>query len=95
MNGFILEGEFVMKVGEDFFYCKPGDSVFAPRMVPHTYARVGKGPHKKLNVFQPAGSMEDFHNKSSTISNKTPDELKKLFRGHGMDIVGPRLSTDK
>lgn len=91
---YVLEGEFMMKVGDDTFYCKPRDSVFAPRQVPHTYARIGKGPFKKLNIFQPAGSMEDFHHKSSAVSSLSPDELKKLFEDHGMAIVGPRLKVD-
>src|SRR5512138_1073895 len=32
---YILEGEFLFKVGEETFTAKKGDSVFGPRMVPH------------------------------------------------------------
>lgn len=33
---YVLEGEFIFKVGDETFRCKPGDSVFAPRKVSHT-----------------------------------------------------------
>ena len=35
---YAMEGEFVFEVGEDKFLLRPGDSLFAPRMIPHVWA---------------------------------------------------------
>ena len=59
---YILEGEFLFKVGEKSFTAKPGDSVFGPRMLPHAFANVSEGPSKLLIAFQPAGKMEQHFN---------------------------------
>ena len=36
---YVLEGEFIFKVGETMYSGKKGDSVFGPRMVPHSFAK--------------------------------------------------------
>ncbi len=36
---YILQGEFLFKVGEESFTAKAGDSVFGPRNVPHAFAK--------------------------------------------------------
>lgn len=56
---YILEGEFIIKVGDETYTAKAGDSVFGPRMVPHTFAKVNDGPARLLMAFQPAGKMEE------------------------------------
>jgi len=38
----------------------PGDSAFAPRKIPHAFAKTSDGEGQMLVLFQPAGSMEDF-----------------------------------
>ncbi|HUG36678.1 MAG TPA: cupin domain-containing protein, partial [Candidatus Limnocylindrales bacterium] len=39
-----MKGEFALEVGEERFTLRPGDSVFAPRLIPHAWAHVGEGP---------------------------------------------------
>ena len=34
-----MSGEFIMQVGDDRFMLKPGDPVFAPRGIPHAFAK--------------------------------------------------------
>jgi mannose-6-phosphate isomerase-like protein (cupin superfamily) len=70
---YVLHGEFVIKVGEKIYQAKAGDSVFGPRMVPHSFAKVGEGEAKLLMIFQPAGKMEEFFKKVSTGSNSKPN----------------------
>lgn len=55
---YILKGEFLFKVGEKTFTAKEGATIFGPRIVPHAFAKVGKGEAKLLMFFQPAGKME-------------------------------------
>ncbi len=88
---YVIEGELKVKIGEEIFHLKAGDSVFAPRGVPHAPYNMG-GDGKGLTLFQPAGSMEDFFEELGQFKTIPPpeEEFKKLFQKHGMEIVGPR-----
>lgn len=94
---YILEGEFLFKVGEDTFTAKAGDSIFGPRMVPHAFAKTNEGPGRLLMAFQPAGKMEEhFKAVSQGIYSKLSDEEKHKFRQkNGFEVVGPALTIDK
>jgi quercetin dioxygenase-like cupin family protein len=88
-----LEGEFVIEVGDERFTLKSGDSAFAPRRIPHVWAFVGAPPGRLLIAFTPAGKMEAFFNEV-TKTNAMPAQDPKLWRAHGMEIVGPSLTVD-
>ena len=57
---YVIEGEYVVEIGDERYRLGPGDSVLAPRGVPHVWAHVGEGKGRLLIVFQPAGKMEAF-----------------------------------
>jgi quercetin dioxygenase-like cupin family protein len=90
-----IKGEFIVKVGDDKFNLKPGDSLFAPRQIPHAFAKINDGEAQMLVLFQPAGSMEDFFKQISQLGENIPKDqehvLKELYRKHGMEVVGPPL----
>jgi len=92
---YIIKGEFKVKVGEDEFNLKAGDSAFAPRKIPHAFAKISEGEGQMLVLFQPAGSMEDFFKQMSKLGKNIPKDqehkLKELWHAHGMEIVGPPL----
>ena len=89
---YAMEGEFAFEVGDEKFVLRPGDTLFAPRMVPHVWAYVGDQPGTLLLAVQPAGSLEEFFMKSCAMTRPpTPQEAEKLFAAHGMKIVGPSL----
>lgn len=92
---YVMEGEFLIKVGEDTFHLKPGDSAFGPRKVPHTFANVSKGTGRIMIVFQPAGTMEAFFEEASKLTNPTPEALQKISHAHGSEIIGPPLDINK
>ena len=90
---YALEGEFAFEVGEEKFLLRPGDSLFAPRMIPHVWAYTGDKPGTLLLAVQPAGSLEEFFVKSCGMTRPpTPQEAEQLFAAHGMKVVGPPLS---
>lgn len=93
---YILEGEFLFKVGDDTFTAKAGDSVFGPRMVPHAFAKINEGPSKLLMAFQPAGKMEKHFKAVSkgAYSKMTNEERDKFQQGNGFKVVGPALTYD-
>jgi mannose-6-phosphate isomerase-like protein (cupin superfamily) len=89
-----VKGEFAFEVGEERFTLRPGDSLFAPRMVPHVWAYVGDDPGTLLLAVQPAGSLEAFFLKSSKMAKPpSPEEAEQQFAAHGMKVVGPPLNV--
>jgi mannose-6-phosphate isomerase-like protein (cupin superfamily) len=88
----IIEGEYLFQVGEEQFEVKAGDTLFAPRAVPHAFTRVGDKPGKLMITYQPAGKMEEFYKKLKTFGQMPkPEEFARIFEEHEMKIVGPRL----
>lgn len=94
---YVLQGEFLIKVGETVYKAKAGDSVFGPRMIPHSFAKVGEGEAKLLMFFQPAGKMEEFFTKMSQGlgKNLTEAERDKFREDHGFKRVGPPIKQLK
>ena len=91
---YAMEGAFAFEVGDEKFVLRPGDSLFAPRMIPHVWAYLGDKPGTLLLAVQPAGSLEEFFMKSSAMKQPpTPQEAEKLFASHGMKVVGPPLTV--
>jgi mannose-6-phosphate isomerase-like protein (cupin superfamily) len=87
---YILEGEFLFKVGDESFIAKKRDSVFGPRMVPHAFAKLNDGIAKMIIGFQPAGKIEEhFKSVSEGIYSKLNEEEKTRFRKkNGMEVKG-------
>ena len=92
---YVIRGEFIVQVGEDNFKLGPGDSAFAPRRIPHTFAKVSDGEAQVLVLFQPAGGMEDFFKQMSNYGKNILENqeivLKRLWEQHGMEVLGPPL----
>lgn len=88
---YAVEGEFVIEVGPDRFSLKPGDSLLAPRQVPHVWAYTGDGLGRMLIAFMPAGKMEAFF-REVTRANAMPPQDPQLWRAHGMELLGPPLA---
>ena len=86
-----IEGVFVLEIGEERYRLGPGDSVFAPRGVPHAWAHVGEGRGRMLIAFAPAGQMEAFF-RIVTTHDAMPPQDPALWRAHGMELVGPPLA---
>jgi mannose-6-phosphate isomerase-like protein (cupin superfamily) len=94
---YVLEGEFIIKVGDNVYNAKAGDSVFGPRMVPHSFAKIGEGKARLLMIFQPAGMMEEFFNKRSASAGikMTEAEQDAIREAHGFKRVGPPIKNLK
>jgi DNA-binding transcriptional MerR regulator len=101
---YVIEGEVQARVGDKTFHLGAGESVFLPRKVAHLWGTVGGKAGKIINVYQPAGKMEEFFRAIGKpfehlptleqVLNKTYTEqqvraMNELFDEHGMDLVGP------
>jgi quercetin 2,3-dioxygenase len=94
---YVLGGEVELHIGDEQLRLGPGESAFLPREVPHVWVFVSGRPGRILNVYQPAGAMEEFFRELGTYV-ETPvhealsiDGLRQLFQSHGMKLVGPPL----
>jgi mannose-6-phosphate isomerase-like protein (cupin superfamily) len=90
---YAVEGDFIIEVGQERFQLQPGDSVLAPRKVPHVWAHVGNARGRILIAFMPAGKMEAFF-REVTKANAMPPQDPALWRAHGMELLGPPLAVD-
>jgi quercetin dioxygenase-like cupin family protein len=90
---FALQGEFVVEVAGERTELRPGDSLLAPRRVPHVWAFIGDAPGRILVAFTPAGAMEAFF-RAVTKANAMPPQDPELWRAHGMELLGPPLSLE-
>lgn len=92
---YVVDGDFEIHVGDKQFRLGPGESVFIPRNVAHVWACVSDGPGKIVDVYQPAGTMEEFFREIGTFNAAAPvhealgaDGLDRLFEAHGMKLLG-------
>ena len=90
---YAVEGDFLFEVGSERFALKPGDSLLAPRKVPHVWAHVGAARGRIVITFTPAGKMEAFF-REVTKANAMPPQDPALWRAHGMELVGPPLPVE-
>ena len=90
---YALEGEFKFEVGAQHFHLHAGDSLLAPRRVPHVWAFVGEGRGRILVEFLPAGKMEAFF-REVTSANAMPPQDPEIWRAHGMELLGPPLPVE-
>lgn len=94
---YVLSGEFLIRVGDQTFVAKTGDSVFGPRGIPHAFSKTSEGEAKLLMSFQPAGKMETFfkavsEGKLAKMSELEQDNFRKA---HGFERVGPPIDYMK
>ena len=89
---YAVEGVFLFEIGQEQFRLQPGDSVLAPRKIPHVWAYSGNQRGRILIAFIPAGKMESFF-REVTKANAMPPQDPELWRSHGMELLGPPLKV--
>ncbi|WP_310393735.1 cupin domain-containing protein [Hymenobacter sp.] len=88
---YVVAGEYLFVVGDEQRELGPGDTIFLPRQVPHTWTQLTT-TGKLLYFLQPAGKMEDFFRaRSGNATPLTPAQREQLFADHGMKTLGPPL----
>jgi DNA-binding transcriptional MerR regulator len=106
---YIIDGEFDFLIGEKRFCAGSGESVFIPRKVAHSWVCANGKPGKVINVYQPAGRMEEFFRAigdsfkdlitleqlvNKTYTMEQVKALHQLLEAHGMDLLGPPLGFE-
>jgi mannose-6-phosphate isomerase-like protein (cupin superfamily) len=88
---YVMEGEVLFQIGEKRLQLKAGDSVLAPRRVPHTFTAVGPKPGKLLIAFSPAGKMEKFFRDTAVPNGPRWDAA--AARNYGIELIGPPIKA--
>lgn len=89
---FVREGSYLFRVGDIEHRLGPGDSIFAPRGIPHVWAHADAGAGRLLYLVQPAGLMESFFRASAAFhGRRTAEENQRFHEAHGMTWLGPGL----
>ncbi|MGE5607901.1 MAG: cupin domain-containing protein [Bacillota bacterium] len=92
---YVVQGTFRMEVGDERFLLRPGDSLFAPRKIPHAWACISDEPGTLLTTVSPAGTFETFIlNTTRHATLPTPEEVARAFAAHGMTVTGPPLPVE-
>jgi DNA-binding transcriptional MerR regulator len=108
---YVIEGEFEFQVGKqsERTRLRAGESIFLPRKVSHVWACVSKKPGKIINIYQPAGRMEEFFRQigkpleglitkeeliQKSYSDAQVKAMHRVFADHGMDLLGPPLGFE-
>lgn len=88
---YVMEGEVVFQIGDTRERLRSGESVLAPRNIPHAFSSVGDEPGRMLIAFTPAGKMEEFL-RATAIPNP-PTEDAAFFRKYDLELLGPPLTV--
>ena len=83
---YVMEGEVVFQVGDQRLHLHPGDSVLAPRQVPHTFSAIGSPAHM-LIAFTPAGKMEQYFIDAAATPSLAATE--PFMNRYDMKWIGP------
>jgi DNA-binding transcriptional MerR regulator/quercetin dioxygenase-like cupin family protein len=100
---YVIDGEIDLLLGEKHLRLGAGESVFIPRKVAHVWGCVPGRPSKIVNVYQPAGQMEEFFRAvgrtedlptreqvvNQTYTEQQKNVVRQLFEAHGMQVLGP------
>lgn len=91
---YVVRGVFVMEVADERHVLRPGDSLLAPRDVPHAWACVSDEPGTLITAVTPAGSFEQFIRETTRHATlPSPEAIDRHFADHGMAVLGPPLAV--
>jgi mannose-6-phosphate isomerase-like protein (cupin superfamily) len=71
---FVLEGTWGFKLGDEVVHAGPGDLVYKPRNVWHTFWNASDQPARLLEIISPAG-FEYFFEKLAKVLESDPDDI--------------------
>ena len=92
---YVVDGAIDCEIGGRRVHLARGESVFVPRTVAHWWGSVGTVPSTVLEVYQPAGRMEQLFREvgrytDPPIHEALPvHEMVRLFDAHGVRLLGP------
>ncbi len=83
---YVMEGEMRFQVGDQRLSLRSGDSILAPRRIPHTFSATGSPAHM-LIAFTPADKMEQYFIDATAHPELAP--TKDFMNRYDMQWIGP------
>lgn len=92
----VLEGEFLVQVGEDQQRFAAGSYAFGPRGVPHAYRNIGDSSARLLVYYTPGhfGSFSETLEELGPLDlddEADPERVLPIFEGYGIEMEGPPI----
>lgn len=87
---YVVEGDFMIVLGEQQIKAGPGDEIFFPIGVPHAFQNIGDKPGKTLWTVVPGGNFEDFFEELNALpADREPDmgRVIEIFANFGMQVL--------
>jgi len=87
----ILEGEYEFMVADKTVSAKNGDTLFAPRGIPHTYRCVSASGGKLSVVLTPSG-FENFFAEIGALSPREQQDIPRVIeiaKRYGLEFLPP------
>jgi quercetin dioxygenase-like cupin family protein len=86
---YIIEGEFMITLGNENFNAGPGTEIFFPRNIPHAFQNIGRSQGKTLWTIVPGGNFEDFFEELNMLSGGSQDMgmVIEIFGNYGIHIL--------
>jgi mannose-6-phosphate isomerase-like protein (cupin superfamily) len=83
---YVLEGEHVIRIGDDELHVGPGDMVFGPRGLPHAQRRVVPRTGRFLEFFYPAGFEGFFRElaEAERTASSMPEAYVRVSEKYGI-----------
>ena len=100
----VLEGELVLRTGDDVRIARKGDWVCSPAGTPHAFRVVGERPARILSVFDSPTFAELIRDigQPALVPGLPPDglgpgaeEVFRAFAAHDVDVVGTSITADQ
>ena len=95
---YIVEGQFLFEADGKKIQAGPGETVFLRQGTRHTLQNVGVTAGRAVVTVVPGGLDLFFEELSATLPlsvQPDPAKLAGLFKKHGLELLGPPLSTRK
>jgi mannose-6-phosphate isomerase-like protein (cupin superfamily) len=83
---YVMEGAVVFQVGDQRVTLHAGESILAPRSVPHTFSATGP-PARLLIAFTPAGKMEQYF--IDAVAHPHLAATAEFMNRYEMQWIGP------
>ena len=100
---YVLDGEMVVRCGDEVSVVGAGHWVSMPRGVPHTFRMVGDRPARILLVHDNASFRDLIRDVGVPAQARvlpdqpifpSPDELARVAAGHDLTPIGPPMSAE-
>ena len=87
---YVLEGEYIIFIGDRQTRCPAGSFIYIPSGVTHGF-RVGPVASRKLNLYSPGVMVGYFDDLAAAIATGNADDqrLAAIAASNGMEVTGP------